>query len=287
MKTSAPLASSAPLVTSNWLSVVLFPSNNWPARTWSLTPARMSHIAGVPPELPTSNAALLLMNAPRVTSVPPLNWNLPSVLVNNNRSASMRPAFRTLVPRRTSRRLVPAALVARNVPPSTTTRLLVEAEDSPMTSAVTVDATAALLITRRFPLPVPPTESWSRLFQSDPAPVITASLLALKAPTEASSLSRRAPFSITTRLPTPKLPMRRSSALLHTDPAPVTCTELLLLALAPMLPKPFSTTPPLLTTNRLPPTWLPMTTPMRLFQIEPAPVTRTRLLAPEGPLTLS
>ena len=47
-------------------------------------------------------------------------------LVNTNWSTSISPALRTLVPRRTSSTDVPAALFARNVPPFTTTRLLVE-----------------------------------------------------------------------------------------------------------------------------------------------------------------
>src|SRR6185436_9614437 len=111
---------SAPLPVIAALEEMIRP----PTKLWVPLPTRVS-VAGLTP-LPTRNGCPLLTVLPLTDSVPPLNSNTPSALVNSSRSTSTSPALRTLVPRRTSRGLVPNEFVVRNVPPSTTTRFFVE-----------------------------------------------------------------------------------------------------------------------------------------------------------------
>src|SRR5262249_47992429 len=92
------LVSSAPLVRSNWLKEDPLPTITRAEAKWLLTPARTSHTAGFVPEAPTTKSAMLEMNAPRVTSVPPLNSKMPELVVNTRRSTSINPSLRTLVP---------------------------------------------------------------------------------------------------------------------------------------------------------------------------------------------
>src|SRR2546427_4879053 len=72
------LVSRAPLVRINWLNEVLSPIIRLPEINVFVTPERTSHTAGAVPLLPTTNdGAPLLMTAPRVMRVPPLNSKLP------------------------------------------------------------------------------------------------------------------------------------------------------------------------------------------------------------------
>ncbi len=101
-------------------------------------------MAGVLPAAPTRNGTPLLMIAPRVMSVPPLNSKNPRLLVRNKRSASISPALNTLVPRRKSRLALLDALVTSKVPPPTTMRLLPELAPSPRNKLVLAKTVAPL-----------------------------------------------------------------------------------------------------------------------------------------------
>src|SRR5690349_10035377 len=73
------LESDAPLVTSTWLNEENCPTVSGTLSTWLAVPARMSHVAGVPPAAPTNKGTLSA--APRVMSVPPLNRKALCALV--------------------------------------------------------------------------------------------------------------------------------------------------------------------------------------------------------------
>src|ERR1043165_6809580 len=108
-------------------------------------------------------------------SVPPLNSNLPRVLVNPDRSPSIKPALSTLVPRRTSNVPVPKALDAHSVPPSTTTRLLVEKAVFPTVTLSLAATVPPLETTNCLRGPDTPTTSVVSLLHNEPEPVTTRS----------------------------------------------------------------------------------------------------------------
>src|SRR5204863_4372596 len=140
------------------------------AKTCEPLPARMN-LAGAM-ALPTRKGSPALMVVFLEDNVPPLNSKKPSVLVKRSTSTSTNPALRTLVPRRTSRKLVPAAFVARNVPPSTVRRFLVEAGSKPTNTTLTAETTALLLTTSWFPGAASPTRNSTLLLHDDPKPVM-------------------------------------------------------------------------------------------------------------------
>src|ERR1051326_1902675 len=193
-------------------------------------PPSRSQTAGVVPLGPTTNGRPLLMTPPRETSVPPLNSKKPWKLVRSNWSTSINPALRTFVPRRTSSAAVPRAFVVRNVPPSTTTRLLSPNESAPIWTPA-VETTAALLTTKLLRVPSNPTVRVPALVQEDPASVTSTRLLPPAEPISANGLAIRPPPLTSSRFPLPPLPTVRNDETLPVDPDPVTTTLFLLLEL--------------------------------------------------------
>ena len=111
-------------------------------------PLRTFHVAGAKPAFnPTTKSFPLLMVAPRVIKVPPLNSRNPTVFVSNKASASSRPPLNTFVPRRMSRAAVAPALVTVKVPLASVTRLFVEPPFEPRTTPLA--RTVPPLVTRR------------------------------------------------------------------------------------------------------------------------------------------
>src|SRR5262245_16568866 len=107
-----------------------------------------------------------------------------------------------------------------------------------------------LVRVNRFPLPTLPANSRLGMYHKEPGSVITTSLPLETFPISQTPLRKVPPLVTTNRLPLPSAPMYNAVRLVQAEPAPVTRTTLLLLlASTPKLPTPFTTEPPLLTTN--------------------------------------